>query len=112
MFTKSSTAEQLKEKFALRNLSLKDIYSSHNFLKKCIVESEDTDIFSKIIHDNNVKLKQLETITKNIVVNSKSSFVNEEHTEQYNKTRYGVRQLLMQFKKFCPKQTEFKKLKC
>ena len=46
----------------------------------------------------NVKLKELEKTTKYNFVVSKSSTVNEEHTEQNNETRYDVRQLLRQFK--------------
>ena len=56
--------DQLKETIAPRNLCLKDIYSSVDFVRKCLNENEDTDLFSEIIDEINVKLKELEKTTK------------------------------------------------
>ena len=81
-------------------------------MRKCIDENADTDFFAEIIDEMNVKLKELEKSTNDFVVNSESSAVHEEHTEHYNKTRDDVQQLIMQFKKFCRKQTEFKSQNC
>ena len=79
---KKRKEDQLKETIALRNSCLKDIYSSLDFVRKCIDENEDTDLFSEIIDETNVNLKELEKTTKDIVVNSESSSVHEEHTEK------------------------------
>ena len=111
MVNKKGKENQLKKNFALRNLCLKDIYSSLDFVRKCIDENEDTGLFSEVIDEINVKIKELEKTTKDIVVNSESSCVHEEHTEYYNKTRDDVRQLVMQFNKFCRTQKESSKTK-
>ena len=74
-------------------------------MRKCTDKNEETDLFSEIIDEINVKLKELEKTAIDIVVLSESSSVHEEHTEHYKKLRDDVRQLIMHFKKSCRTQT-------
>ena len=87
---KKDKEDQLKENIAVRNLSSKDMYSLLEFVRECIDENEVADLFSDIIDEIKVKLKELKKTTKNFVVYSECSSVHEEHTENYNKTRDDV----------------------
>ena len=58
---------------------------AHDFVRKRYEENEETDRFSQIIDEINVKLKELEKPAKDII-NSERSSVHEEHIEQYNKS--------------------------
>ena len=54
MVIKKQSGATERNKNDLRSLCLKDIHSSHDFVRKSIDKNEDTDFCSKIIDDINV----------------------------------------------------------